>query len=276
MKRKFGLSTSFYGRKVPELTEWKKIRKAGFDYAEVALLGYDEQTEPLCVLTDFIEKSVNRIREAGMELWTLHLPYGPNTDVTSKRIDGDFETSKLPEARILKTLIDCGHSFGFSAFVLHASFEPIEEKERELRLQIGNENIRKIAAYVKKLGCDLAVECLPRTCMGNTGEECQKLIKNTEAKICMDINHLFHETPKQFIEKLGNSIVTTHISDNDGIDERHLIPGKGIIDFKDAFQALDAINPYIPVTFEIRYGEEITPKKIMEGFFESLGDTTTN
>lgn len=276
MGRKLGLSTSFFGRRIPLPEEWEGLRKAGFDYAEVALLETGRSMEEW---KEAVASYVNGAKSAGLELWTLHLPYGWETDVTMEGIKGAVDDSAGEDGksaswvRILKPLIDQGCELGFRVFVLHASFEPIPDGEREQRLQNGNKNIRKLAEYVNHLGCELAIECLPRTCIGNSGEECMRLVENTTAKICMDINHLFHEKPKEFIEKLGEKIITTHISDNDGVDERHLIPGRGIIDFPEAIRALDKVNPDIPFTFEIRNAPGITPGVIMQEFRNIIANT---
>lgn len=51
------------------------------------------------------------------------------------------------------------------------------------------------------------------------------------AVICLDVNHLLIESHKDFIEKVDPYIITTHLSDYDGIDERHWLVGEGCIDW---------------------------------------------
>ena len=55
---------------------------------------------------------------------------------------------------------------------------------------------------------------LPRTCLGNCSNEIAELISvDSSLGICFDTNHLLIENPINFINKLGNRIVTLHISD---------------------------------------------------------------
>lgn len=253
MSRILGISSSFFGKRKVERQEWEHLYQLGFRYAEIALQSCDRSVEEF---QEFIQENAQGAKAAGLTLWSLHLPYGWKTDIT-------MESDSCME--ILKKLMDCGRNMGFQIFVLHASFEPIKDN-REQRIQIGNKNIRELAKYANSLGMELAVECLPRTCIGNTGEECERLIAGTDAGICMDINHLFQETPKAFIERLGHKIITTHISDNDGIDERHRVPGEGTLDFVEAFQALDAVNLEIPLIFEVRSKSELYPEDILKGY----------
>jgi sugar phosphate isomerase/epimerase len=41
---------------------------------------------------------------------------------------------------------------------------------------------------------------------------------------------------------LGDRLLTLHISDNDGIDERHWLPGQGIINWPGFIRALESSN----------------------------------
>jgi len=79
----------------------------------------------------------------------------------------------------------------------------------------------------------LAVECLPRTCLGNTADELLIIVNEVGSGIgiCFDSNHLLKEKPEEFVAKTGKKIVTVHISDYDGLDEKHWLPGTGVINW---------------------------------------------
>lgn len=253
MGRILGISSSFFGKRKVERQEWEHLYRLGFRYAEIALQSCDRSVE---AFREFIKENADGAKAAGLTLWSLHLPYGRSTDVTVESDSG---------MEMLRELMDFGATLGFKIFVLHASFEPIKD-DREQRIRTGNKNIGELADYANSLGMELAVECLPRTCIGNTGEECERLIAGTTAKICMDMNHLFHETPSEFIRGLRNKIITTHISDNDRVDERHWIPGEGVLDFVDTFRTLDEEGIDTPLIFEVRSKSKMQPEDILEGF----------
>ena len=61
-------------------------------------------------------------------------------------------------------------------------------------------------------------------------------------RVCFDVNHLFHESHKDFIDALGEKIITLHISDYDYEDERHWLPGEGEINWEELVSLLKKIN----------------------------------
>lgn len=177
---------------------------------------------------------VRSAKEHGIRLWTVHIPYGD-----------DWDPSHL-DAAVRKTVLEnvvrlfkLAKEWGADKLVFHPSYEPVPAEDREERLRHCRESIRLLSREAVAHGVQLAVECLPRTCLGNRSEEIEYLIGDEpNVGVCVDVNHLFHETPEQFIRKLGHRIITTHISDNDGVDERHWLPGEGIIDWNGVLRAL--------------------------------------
>jgi sugar phosphate isomerase/epimerase len=89
----------------------------------------------------------------------------------------------------------------------------------------------------------VAVEDLPRTCLGRNSDEILELIGAHDAlRVCFDTNHLLGENPVDFICKLKGKIITTHVSDYDFINERHWLPGEGDLDWNAIFGALREIG----------------------------------
>jgi len=74
---------------------------------------------------------------------------------------------------------------------------------------------------------------LPRTCLGHDSEEMLAILEPFDPRqvgVCLDVNHAnLREDVLAATRNLAPRVVTTHISDNDGDDERHWMPGKGII-----------------------------------------------
>lgn len=80
-------------------------------------------------------------------------------------------------------------------------------------------------------------------------------LKNGESRIgaCLDIGHanIWEKPPEESIKKLGETIIATHISDNDGNSDLHLPPGDGIIDWAKIVGNFREINYSQNFTFEI-------------------------
>ena len=92
--------------------------------------------------------------------------------------------------------------------------------------------------------------------------------------ICFDVNHLLGDTHEAFLNALAPHIATTHLSDYDGIDERHWLPGEGIVPWKDIFVGLMQNGYRGPFLFELKQGEDgpYPAKKVVECFKKALGE----
>ena len=159
-------------------------------------------------------------------------------------------------------------SWGAKVAVIHPCLEPIELQERPQKLLVARESLIDLGKIAKGYGLKLAVECLPRTCLGNTSQEIKYLTDQTELAVCCDVNHLFSEKPQEFIRALGNKVITTHISDWDGKDERHWLPRQGINDWKEICTALENIDYKGPFLFEVRSTSGHMLKKSWENLWK--------
>ena len=165
--------------------------------------------------------------EYGITLWSFHLPFGPFEEI-------DISVPALADhtVKYFCTLIDKATSIGIKTFVVHPSGEPIEESDRAMRIECAKKSLVSLAEYAKARGAVIAVEDLPRTCLGRNSSDIIELTSaHPDLRVCFDTNHLLSEDIGEFIKKVGSKIVTTHISDYDFINERHWLPGEGKIDW---------------------------------------------
>ena len=85
--------------------------------------------------------------------------------------------------------------------------------------------------------------------------------------ICADVNHLLQERSENAILKMGSRIKTLHISDYDYVDEKHLMPGKGLINWMELIGNLEKIGYSGVFNYELGYSaKEI--KENYEALFE--------
>ena len=166
--------------------------------------------------------------ECGITLWSFHLPFSPFEEI-------DISMPSLAEHTVnyFCTLIDKASDIGIKTFVIHPSGEPIDECDRPMRLECAKKSLFKLAEYAKANGAVIAVEDLPRTCLGrNSSDILELLSSHPDLRVCFDTNHLLNEDISHFISAVGDKIITTHISDYDFINERHWLPGEGKIDWR--------------------------------------------
>lgn len=187
--------------------------------------------------------------QAGVELWSLHLPFSRVYDISSEDDNArDYAISTN------LSLIDAAHRMGIGTLVLHPSSEPITDDRRPERLRRSREAILRHVERAAGYGMVVAVEDLPRTCLCNTASEMLDLLRDTGASVCFDTNHCLKEDSVSFLDALhagGAKVQTLHISDYDGIDERHHLPGDGINDWRGILVALGRMGYTGPLMHEV-------------------------
>ena len=237
-KYKIGLSTA-----APVTEElFKSYKDAGIDCMELSRGKEESDAFDFAKIKEWSEKY-------GIELYSLHLPFCPFAQIDISKEDLAPETIKY-----LCDFIDKGTSVGIDKFIIHASGEPIEEDERSARMECAKNSLSFLADYADKRGAVICVEDLPRTCLGRDSSDVLELISAHEKlKVCFDTNHLLSEDNIHFIDTLRDKIVTLHVSDYDGINERHWLPGEGKNDWSAMLSALDDIGYNGAWLYEIGY-----------------------
>jgi len=185
----------------------------------------------------------------GIELWSTHLRFSHEWDISHETYTES--TLTLHEEHLRKAA-----AAGFKLAVVHPSAEPIADEDRRARLMKSRESLLRLAAFAKALGMRLAVENLPRTCLGHTSGDINYLLTgNPDLGVCLDTNHLLIEDNLNFIRRLGKRIITLHVSDYDFIDERHLLPGDGKNDWPAIMRALAEAGYEGPWMHEVSAGK---------------------
>ena len=190
-----------------------------------------------------------------VKLWSYHLPFAPFSE-----IDISERALRKQTIEYFSELIKKASDIGVGIFVIHPSGEPIEEEDRKEKLECAKESLAELAEIAGRSGAVMAVEDLPRTCLGRDSSDILELISAHPAlRVCFDTNHLLKEDIPTFIRKVGDKIITTHVSDYDFINERHWMPGEGDIEWQPVLAALREVGYNGPWLYEI--GLE-TPKTI--------------
>ena len=240
------------------------MREAGITHAEVSLS-----------IADHARIDYGRVgaafAESGVTLWSWHLPFSP-----SRYLDPSSSDASLRVATVdtFSTIMRRAAAIGARRFVVHSSSEPIGPTCRALQLENARESLCLLGDVAGELGAMLAVEDLPRTCIGNCTDEIEMLIgTHPHIGVCFDTNHLLLERAEDFLARLGGRLVTLHVSDYDFIDERHLLPGEGKIDWVTMMDALDAAGYEGAFLYELANG---STKHVKRETMLSYGDFVKN
>ena len=182
-------------------------------------------------------------------LWSYHLPFYPFAEIDLSSTDKSVRESTI---KYQTELIAKATNIGIKNFVVHASGEPIEDGEREEKLNCAEDSLDKLAEIAHKMGAVIAVEDIPRTTLGNSSDEIKRLISaNDKLRVCFDTNHLLGEDCVEFIRKIGDKIITVHISDYDFVNEKHWLPGEGGIDWQKMLAAFKEVGYSGPWLYEM-------------------------
>jgi len=234
---------------------------AGFEVMEISL-----PNKPHEEIVALGERALELAKECGMELWSVHIPFGRSLEISS--ID---EAKRLNVLSMLMPSVALAKEWGAQVLVVHASSEPNEPSSRPARILACAESLKTLqqaAAPVR-----IALENLPRTCIGRESCEVVPLAKYCSG-ICFDVNHLLIESHEDFMKAAAPFIITTHLSDYDGEDEKHWMPGAGVVPWKQVYDTLTAAGYEGPWLFELGRnpdGTNFDPVAVLDSWAKESG-----
>ena len=220
------------------------LRKSGIKHIELSV--------PYTVYPELDHKKIGRDAEsADLNIWSYHLPFNNAKTFDIASLDEDMRLFTVKE---LSSYIKKGAEIGIDKFIIHPCGEPKSSvgEERREEMKRAKESLNTLAEIAFKEGAVLLVEDLPRSCLGNTVSEITELVSaNDKLRVCFDTNHLLTESYLDFIEIHKDKIASVHVSDFDGINERHWLPGEGIIEWDKLYSKLISIGYCGPWLYEI-------------------------
>lgn len=183
------------------------------------------------------------------EAWSVHAPFGgvdlasPDEDTRLRSTQDAIRAAKLASA------------IGAQVLTVHPALEIPDAAPRSVRMQASGRSLADIADVCAPLGIRVAVEILPRKCIGNSLAELFAIVEAADRPnigICLDTNHLFPASALVDVAReIGPRLATLHVSDNDDIDERHWLPMRGVIDWPAFVRSLPEINYTGPFMYEV-------------------------
>lgn len=232
----------------PDLENFFKYAKAaGIDYLEVGLPTY-KKTD-LATAVKQVADYKTKADAAGMVIWSVHIPFGWDYDIS------EIDPVKREACKqYIMVQFEIAKGLGsYKKAIIHPSYEPNDPQRRVAKVAALREVLSEIGPKVEKeYGCRIAVEDLPRTCLGNSSKEMLEIVDGIPSvDVCFDVNHLLGEKSETFAKNVGSRIKTLHISDYDEINERHWLPGKGVINWNGVVGALVEASYDGPFMFEV-------------------------
>ena len=171
---------------------------------------------------------LKQLAESGYK-FTAHCPFRPldfiNPDDTIRKESLNKLMQSMYDVSELSPLV----------YVIHPSDFPNGKAVEDVKVQ-HFEFLEKIFDYAKSIGINASVENhIPRNNhMFTTPKEFLEFYERTGSQMGMtyDTGHAnLNGTSKEFVDKLEKRMAVVHVHDNNGMEDEHLMIGKGNIDW---------------------------------------------
>lgn len=215
-------------------------------------------------------------RGSGIPLFSLHSPLYADYEwgragappVNLASIDRAGLVEAMDE---VKRAIEVAEQIPFRFLVQHLGVanETFSEKKFEAAMT----SIEHLRAFAKPLGVRILLENIPNEL--STPEKLVEMIQTAhfdDVGICFDFGHAhIMGSVQQAFEVVRNLVCSTHVHDNDSVQDSHLWPGEGTIDWKESMELLRSAPQTPPLMLELAENEKVNPLEKLGETFEKLG-----
>ena len=188
------------------------------------------------------------LEDPNVEFWSVHAPYGRYCDPSSPE-----QESRDNAVEAYCDTVQAAARLGAGVVVAHPGANTGYDWPKDDQIELSVDPFRKIADLAGEHGVSIGIEPLPRKEVGSTLDEVLDMVEKIDRPnvgVNFDVNHLFPpEAIPGMIRKTGSRILSCHISDQDGI-ERHWLPFRGTMDWREVLRALADVGYTGPLMYE--------------------------
>ncbi|HXZ13925.1 MAG TPA: sugar phosphate isomerase/epimerase family protein [Candidatus Sulfotelmatobacter sp.] len=231
--------------------------------AEIARGGISS-IEIFCAPSHFSYRAPEKIRELadalseyGLTLHSLHSP--TERDLAPGRESGvplsisDTERiRRLDAVDEVKRALEVAERIPFRYLVQHMGHG--RESADPKRTDAAFSSLENLAVFAKARGVTIALENTPDEL--GAPASLRQFIAEThlhDLRLCFDIGHAHLESGVEAgMEAMRERVVTTHIHDNHGEKDEHLLPFEGSVNWEIALAALAAASEPLPIVLELK------------------------
>lgn len=212
---------SWFGFVLPFEDRIRLIKEAGFT---ATAIWWEDEEEPYPMKK---EDMPFLVRQMGLKIDNIHVPFCDANALWS----ADEAKRKAMVERHIQWLTDC-RQFHIPRMVMHLSEGDNPPSSNDYGLQ----SMETLVQAAERLGVTLAIE---NTISRDNVPFLLQGIRSENLGFCFDSSHhrLREQDDYQLLTTYGERMVTTHLSDNDGLLDRHWLPGLGIIDWTNVLKS---------------------------------------
>jgi sugar phosphate isomerase/epimerase len=245
-KRKFGVSTHLYHGQRLGRDHLMEIAAYGFEAVELFATRTHFDYHNPAAIADLQEW----LADAGLELHGIHAPvsesfvggrWGPALSLAS--VDRDRRAQAVGEA---ERALHIARRIPVGVFVTHlgvprAQQPPPGDNNRDA----ARRSVEELQQIAEPLGVRLAVEVIPNDLsrVGSLVHFVEEDLDGVDVGICLDFGHAHMDGDLvDAIETVSGHLIATHVHDNRGRADEHLVPFDGTIDWPGVMTAIQKVG----------------------------------
>jgi sugar phosphate isomerase/epimerase len=257
-RRPFGVSTHLFHHERLTRDHFQAIAAHGFEMVEVfATRTHFDYHNPAAV-ADLQQW----LAEAGVTLRSVHAPtaerfvggsWGGSMSIASA-------DAALRERAVRDTLqaLYIARRLPIAVLVLHLGIPRTQPRDADVGAQdvrgAARRSVEEIVKAAEPLGVRVAVEVIPNEISraGSLVHFVEEDLDGLGVGICLDFGHAHIDGDViEAVETVSEHVIATHLHDNRGRSDDHLMPMDGTIDWAGALTAVQKIGYEGPLMFEV-------------------------
>lgn len=262
----FAVSTHLYHDERLSRDHLVEISAHGFEAIELFAnrphLGYENEHT--------VAELEEAVADTGLRVNSIHAPIAP--EVRGGRWSGAYSIASADEDARARAVGEAQAALAIARripvgyLVVHVGVPDSQRPvEADNRLDAARRSIESLHASAEQLGVRLALEVLP-----NRLSSAERLVRFIEDEleadgvgICLDFGHAhLMGDVVDAVETVAEHLTTTHVHDNGGRTDDHLVPFEGGLPWNSALMAVQKIGFEGALVFEL--ASSPTPRKTLE------------
>jgi sugar phosphate isomerase/epimerase len=232
---RFGISTHLYHDRRLEREHLEQIAEYGFEAIELfATRSHFDYRDDAAIanLADWLSG-------IGLSLESVHAPItdrfgaGDQWAATYSNAVGD-SASRQAAVRETEAALQIAQRIPYRTIVVHLGTPLSKNNPGDNNRAAALRSAEEICRRAEPLGVHVALEVIPNALSTTTSlvSMLEHDVESTQAGICMDFGHAFlaGDVPDA-IEMAAEHLIATHVHDNHGRTDDHLVPFRGSIDW---------------------------------------------
>jgi sugar phosphate isomerase/epimerase len=251
---RFGISTHLYHDRRLERAHCEQIRSYGFDAVELfATRSHFDYRDETAIAT-----LAGWLGETGLALHSVHAPI--TTSAAGGEWGESYSNAAADAARRQAAVAETGAALQmarripFEVLVVHLGCPSARSQAADNTRAAAFRSAEEICRLAEPVGVQVAFEVIPNELSTAAAlvAMLERDLDDSHAGVCLDFGHahLLGDVADA-VETAAEHVITTHVHDNRGRDDEHLVPYRGSINWDMALMTMQKIGYEGTYMFEL-------------------------